>query len=448
MPVALLLRLPLLAQPLWYDEAFTQRLVDIPLQNFLPALLGDVHPPGYYLLARLSVSILGMSNAALRLPSLLAGLGLIFLVYLLALLLHNDRAGAQLAAVLTAVLPAMLYYSSEARYPALLACAVLVSLIALLSDRPALFALATGLVAWFHSIGMAYVALLVLLALAKRQPRWIMAGIGAAVLAGAWLPGLLSQSADVSDGFWLVETFPLWHLLTMTLRRAVPAPETLPLLWSLPLLLSLFGVWTSRRWIAQRPAWLIIAVALPALLWAVGQFWQPVYLARALIAPALLLVIPWAWFLLRSTSGWRVVLAGALGFSIVVCLADLYATDRADGVDDIFQTACANADYVYTTSTDMTITAMAYSRRPVVAWVGGNNLNQTLSLAARQAMAFDFNLPEMRPGEVCMVTLLTYFTTDNELARIDEIRARYHPRVVMEHFRDDLFQYIVWRFHT
>ncbi len=447
-PLALLLRVPLLAQSLWYDEAFTKRLVDIPLQNFIPALMGDVHPPGHYLLARLSVSIFGMSDVALRLPSLVAGMAMIYLVYRLALLLHNDRASAQLAAAITALLPAMLYYSTEARYPVLLACAVLLSLIALLSDRPRLFAVVTGLAAWFHSVGMVYVGLLVIVALAKRQPRWIAAGLVAAAVGGAWLPGLLSQSSDVADGFWLVDAVPLWHLLSMTLRRAVPTPEVLPLLWSTPLLLTLFGLWTARRWIAQRPAWVVIALVLPALLWAIGLVWHPVYLARALIAPALLMVITWAWYLTRSTPGWRVVVAGALVASIVLGLGELYSTNRADGVDEMLRLGCNGADYVYTTSTDMTVTAMALSQIPVVSWVGGNNLNQTLPLAARRAMQFNFHLPELRPGEVCMVMLLTYFTTDAELNRVNEIRNRYQPRLIMEHNRDNLFQYIVWRFHT
>jgi predicted membrane-bound mannosyltransferase len=105
-------RLPLLDEVFWYDETFQHRLSTIPLDDFWPALLSDVHPPGVYLITRLSAMLFGQSEVALRLPAMMAGLLAVYLMYRLAHRLYN-RQTALLAAGLLALMPAFIAYSME-----------------------------------------------------------------------------------------------------------------------------------------------------------------------------------------------------------------------------------------------------------------------------------------------------------------------------------------------
>jgi hypothetical protein len=71
--------------------------------------------PLYYFIVRLSAEALGVSPASLRLPSLLAGLGLLALAYPLAQQLFRDRRISLLCGAAFAVNPFLIYYSQEAR---------------------------------------------------------------------------------------------------------------------------------------------------------------------------------------------------------------------------------------------------------------------------------------------------------------------------------------------
>jgi hypothetical protein len=441
LPIAAAARAPLMFQPMWYDETFTHRMAAIPLQNFFTALMSDVHPPGHYLIVR-GAALFGASPLALRLPSLLAGVLLIWLVYRVALLFHKDMRSAQFAALITAFLPAMSYYSTEARYPVFLACLALLSIISLKTRKPLLFALTTGAMAWIHASGMIYAALLIPFALAGLKRKWLISGAGAAAIAGLWIPGMVIQSRDIIDGFWLLNRLPIWHVIDMTMREAAPGLPFAAFTWSTPLLLSLVGGWFARKWI--NPLWIAVAIGVPLLLWSIGEVWSPVYLTRALIAPALLLVICWSYFLIRSQGKLRVVLALMLMVSLTLSNTWLYAKDRTQ-IDDVFA-SCAGADYIYTTSTNMTIMAMSYSTIPVVSWQDGNNLHQELTVEARRAMAFDFRPVESLSGDVCMVSQLSYFTSDQENDLIQRIHLQ--SRSMMEVEQNDLYRYAVLRFNA
>ncbi|MCK6577283.1 MAG: glycosyltransferase family 39 protein [Anaerolineae bacterium] len=439
-------RLPLMMQSPWYDETFTARFVDMPWSGFLTALMGDVHPPGYYLLARLVHTVLAPTTLefSARLPSWLAGMFVPMLIIMIAKKLTRDSNVSFAAGVIAALLPATWYYSTEARYPMLLTCAVLLSIHAYLDDRPRLFTAATGAILWFHNLGAVYVALLLGAALLKRQRRWTLAAAGAAALAGLWIPGLLVQAADVADGFWLQDTrVPFWHMISMSVRQGTILPALLPVQWGAPLMLSLFGGWTSRSWIRQRPIWTLVAIGAPIALWA-AQVWSPVYLARALLAPALLMTIPWAWFLLRTSSRWRYILAAALAVGMVSGNLRQLARDRSD-VDEVFD-LCAGADVLYTTSTNMAVMALSYSAIPAYTWSEGNNLHQVLSDDARLAMQIAMRpLARLAGQEVCMVSQISYYTTDEEMSFVETVK-RDHQPTIREITESDLFHYVVMRF--
>jgi len=81
----LILRLWQINGAFWYDEAFSARLAQMPPENILTATFFDVHPPAYYLLLWFVGQWAGYSEWVLRLPSVAAGVLLIWLVYRLGL---------------------------------------------------------------------------------------------------------------------------------------------------------------------------------------------------------------------------------------------------------------------------------------------------------------------------------------------------------------------------
>lgn len=75
---------------------------------------GDYKLPGYIYTLVFFIQILGVHEASIRLPSLLAGLALIPLTYLLAKKLTNDKEKALWAATLIALSPWSIFYSRVA----------------------------------------------------------------------------------------------------------------------------------------------------------------------------------------------------------------------------------------------------------------------------------------------------------------------------------------------
>ena len=64
-----ILKLMLMSGGAWYDEFFTLALANLPIPNLIAATMADVHPPLYYLLARLAVVLFGSSPVAARAPA-------------------------------------------------------------------------------------------------------------------------------------------------------------------------------------------------------------------------------------------------------------------------------------------------------------------------------------------------------------------------------------------
>ncbi|NJN96437.1 MAG: hypothetical protein HC875_21185 [Anaerolineales bacterium] len=111
--VGLVLRLWHIDGALWYDEAFSAWLAGLPVGQLIEAARGDVHPPTYYLLLAAVTRLTGHSEAALRLPSVLAGLGTIYMVFRLARSLGLSERAALLAGAICTLSPFAIYYSQE-----------------------------------------------------------------------------------------------------------------------------------------------------------------------------------------------------------------------------------------------------------------------------------------------------------------------------------------------
>src|SRR5690242_18782828 len=118
--VGFTLRLPGMNESLWFDELWSTSLKLSDLKSLAITSLKDVHPPFYSILMFFWILLFGDSEIAVRVPPLIFGVLSIFLTYVLAARLTDQRT-AYLAAILLCLSPVHIWYSQEARaYSALL----------------------------------------------------------------------------------------------------------------------------------------------------------------------------------------------------------------------------------------------------------------------------------------------------------------------------------------
>lgn len=152
--------------PLWLDESFQWKDSQKDLGQILLWEHNRIHAPGSYLLTKASLSVLGTSELALRLPSLLLGVANLILAFVLGGALGSDLVGLLFAGAL-AVDPLLVETDAWARmYSLWLFAAFLTSFVVAriqaLSQRqqpiPTSVWLALGgslaLAFWAHSLGL------------------------------------------------------------------------------------------------------------------------------------------------------------------------------------------------------------------------------------------------------------------------------------------------------
>ncbi len=100
---------------LWLDEALmVPKIVEPSFAGLLSPANWSAVPPGFLLLEKLSVALLGNHQYALRLVPLLAGVGSLFLFLAVARRLLSPPA-VPIALILFALSPFLIYYSSEVK---------------------------------------------------------------------------------------------------------------------------------------------------------------------------------------------------------------------------------------------------------------------------------------------------------------------------------------------
>jgi uncharacterized membrane protein len=206
-------------EPLWLDETYSFAMAQHGFADIVQLTKGDVHPPLYYLILKATVGHLGSSRVALRLPSLMATLGLLVLAAGPIRRLWGDRTAA-LFALLVVTSPGILCFAQEARMYALATLLVTGSVVfGLLALREGkrrdlvwLFAL-TWAAAMTHYFGLIAVTMngLCLLVAATLSARHrvrplLVALVSAAALYVPWLASFVRQVTRVSHDFWIPPT--------------------------------------------------------------------------------------------------------------------------------------------------------------------------------------------------------------------------------------------------
>jgi mannosyltransferase len=244
-------------QSFWYDESFTAvHVLHTGLGATLKALVHSENtPPLWYLLAWVDVRLFGDGALALRLPSALAGIATVPVVWAIGNALSGRRA-ASIGAAIVAVNPLFVWYSQEARAYGLFvffAALAMLCFVRLLREpsttRAAWFALSGALALLTHYFAVFLLIPMVLWLLRDRSARRaaLPAAAALAVVGLALLPLISAQGGHGTQwiGRWALssrlQAIPQYFL---TGYSGSPLGHGVELLVALPILAGVaLGAW-------------------------------------------------------------------------------------------------------------------------------------------------------------------------------------------------------------
>jgi len=302
------------SRAIWYDEAFSILISEQGPAAILNGTLApdadssaaEEHPPAYYFTLWGWIQLFGSSLIAVRLLSTLLSLGIVFLLYLIANHLFDERT-ALAAAFLAAILPFQIHYGVEIRMYVLLTLWLSLATLAFLKRQWILFSIAAALAQYTHNLAAFYLIPLALTPIFQRDWKTLraltLAGFAALVIYSPWLIQLPAQISKVTSSFWIEKpgVEKLFTLFLMYLPH-LPLPNSMLLAGLLfaTLIIALAVFQTYRAQKEKSPQaksglWLAyLSFTPPLLLWLASQI-SPMYVERALLPSHAIFCIWLAW---------------------------------------------------------------------------------------------------------------------------------------------------------
>ncbi len=193
--------------PLWLDETGSYWQISAGFLGIWPRQLVSLSFPAYSYILWFSTKIIGASEIALRIPSIFAMLGAVYLLYLAARELF-DREISLIAAIIFCLHPIVIFASIDVRPYAFAVLTTNAAILILLRLRrndsnglAALFGLLAAWIVWFHFLFATILPALVLcffiVKIGDRKALWRQFRVAFAVFLLAFLPvipGLVSIS--------------------------------------------------------------------------------------------------------------------------------------------------------------------------------------------------------------------------------------------------------------
>ena len=219
--LSFVLRVISVNQSLWIDEAtsvLTARDFSFSeiITKFSP---GDFHPPLYYLILKIWTAIFGSGEVGVRLLSVMAGVGTVYFVYLIAnkFIRVNYSNFPGIAALLLATSGLHIYYSQEARMYALSSLLVTFSIYLFLSIQKSsaripwlLFSLSLPLIILTDYLSAFIFPVFWFFAIKKNKSwfkKFILANIPLVMAVIVWLPIFKGQ---LESGLSVESSLPGW----------------------------------------------------------------------------------------------------------------------------------------------------------------------------------------------------------------------------------------------
>jgi len=319
------------------DEFWSLEIARLPFLEAMIAIVKDVHGPVYYGLLNRVVWVFGDAEWSLRMISVLASIGTVIFVWLLADKLFG-RVSGNLTAFLVAISPYFLQSSNEVRSYSLLACLSVASIYFFITDRRRLYFFVTVALIYTEHLGW-FVWLGTMIACMWRRKEWMgeddaplavvpvgYFALGLAIYQAIFGEGILHgyRISEYHDAFILFKKFVgfYWHLLigyeySMMTREVINAVLLTPKFFlcgitaGLGFLLYLRGLYVIRKEESKDLFWLFFVITvLPVLILL------PLYPIRfdarymSFLAPFYLILVVHG--LSNLYSPWKMVVCGGM----------------------------------------------------------------------------------------------------------------------------------------
>lgn len=241
----------LTSRSLWFDEAFSWRLIQFPLGEMIARAAADVHPPLYYIALKGWSIVFGTSLASLRSFSVTAATLTVGAAYLFGATAARSRGAGLLAATFLAISGWQIQFAWEARMYTIGCLLALLSSWALLCamrSEPqsprwwALYALLAAAFAYIHYYAFFTIAAQLLFVVgflivttrgrlgellqARRFWYAVLAVLCAVAMYLPWLPTFWQQNSRVQDSYW-ISAIGGWSIPDTFYRMFIPT-ATIP----------------------------------------------------------------------------------------------------------------------------------------------------------------------------------------------------------------------------
>jgi len=242
--LALILRLINLNQSLWLDEAVQAITAKSSFFYIFLEIIGDFHPPLYHFFMHYWVSIFGSSEIALRMPSVLFGVGTVYLIYKISGLIINElfinglknlKIFPIIAALFLATAPFHIYYSQETRMYSMACFLTALSMFSFIKINGLfinglknskinglyfIYFLSTILMLYSDYFGFLILLAQGIYSLPKKKYRYFIFYLLFFICYLPWLPILFTQ---LKTGMQATQTLPEWvRLVNLSFLKAIP----------------------------------------------------------------------------------------------------------------------------------------------------------------------------------------------------------------------------------
>lgn len=446
--LSLVLRLiNLSTESLWFDESFTA-LVAKQGANFWPAVFGDDHPPLWSVIQWFNVHLLGQSEIVFRLPATLMSIGCVLLIWRIALALKFERKTAFLAGLLTAIVPASIYFGQDGRMYAALAFFLLLVIWAALTDHWFLFFIgATGAV-YTQNAGLMYVfaiGSIVLLTRIKTPRRLIKPVLALSGTVLMWLPWSIEfviMAQRVKESFWMPPINGLnvwWPYLFDTVGARIP-DLLQPHVYGVAICISIVGLIVSRQWLKSEQGAIILSGLFggPLCLASFSLIWQRnIFVYRPILVSGLLLMIFWAYALMHLSIPNRKVARIVVGATLLVAILFHYTYNLREDIPAWLQPVTSQwqpGDVIYYTNGTPAILFQHYlaDKPSLIRPYHGDVMSITDEDRTAFGMVsepFDL-LPIQGYKRVWLLTIRNPFTEPDEATELDRILANYKVETI------------------
>lgn len=336
---ALLYLLGLTTGSIWFDEAFSTKIIQYSFRDIIHFTAVDVHPPLYYFILKLWAGLFGTTEAALRSLSVIFSLATVAVGYALIRRLFGRKI-ALIALIPIMLAPFLIRYAQEARMYALAGLLCISATYVLIRAEKGnswwwvLYStlLAAGLYTHYFTalIWITHWVWRFLIYRWRRgifRPEWLAANSVALIIFLPWLPTAIDQMTGIqTDGFW-IRPLDLEQLINVATSLWVYIPGFLAQAWQTGLvtlalaLVCFLTLYAFRHATTKQRAGLLLLVLYTIVPLVVlilvslpprQSIFAERYFSHTSIGIYLLIGVGLAYYLLGKAKPWRKAVAAGL----------------------------------------------------------------------------------------------------------------------------------------